>query len=112
MPGIYPLRPIITSDDALTSLYNADPTSVYYISECVTPAQAAQLLDEGVHFDTVVLVNGEGRELIDRLLPKEAYEPELFPRIEEMPLEAVDPRFLGKIHARLRFHMSWFNRIA
>jgi len=63
MPGIYPLNPVITSNPAFASLYDMHPLSLYLISECLTPSEAARLLDEGAVFDTVVLLGGEGKGL-------------------------------------------------
>jgi hypothetical protein len=103
MAGIYPLRPIITSDTALGALYDDHPWSVFNISACMTPQAAAALLDRGAVFDGVVLLNGEGRELIERLLPQGDYDPEVHPRVEQLELAAAaGPQAVKAIHRKLQ----------
>lgn len=102
MAGIYPLKPIITSNSALGAIYDDHPGSVFHTSACMTPQEAAALLDEGATFDTLVLINGEGRELLERLLPKGEYDPELYPRVAQLSLPQAGPEAVKAIHGALR----------
>src|SRR5206468_933606 len=74
MLGPYPLKPIITNDPALARLYDDHPDSLTLTSGCLTPAQASSLLEQGAIFDTVVLLNGQGTELLERLVLEEAFK--------------------------------------
>jgi len=103
MAGIYPLKPVITSNAALGAIYDDHPTSVYYISACMTPQAAVALLDEGAKFQALVLLNGEGEELAERLLPPGDYDPELYPRIERMNLSEANAAAVSALHARLYY---------
>jgi hypothetical protein len=102
MAGIYPLKPIITSNSALGAIYDDHPWSVYYTSACMTPQAAAALLDRGAHFDTVVLLNGEGAELLERLVPKGDYDPELYPRVTTLSLPGAGPDAVKAIHRAIQ----------
>ncbi len=111
MPGIYPLNPVITSNPAFASLYDMHPLSLYLISECLTPSEAARLLDEGAVFDTVVLLGGEGKELADRLASEEDSQAQTFAQVERIDLPAVDEQAVNEVHRVLKGHTAqWFFR--
>ncbi len=102
MLGAYPLKPVITSNSILASLYDDHPDSVTLTSGCLTPAQAAQLLEQGVIFDTVVLLNGEGDELMERLVPREPCDQELFARVTRIDVPVIDQEAVVQIHRTLK----------
>src|SRR5437868_1830178 len=102
MLGPYPLKPIITNDPALARLYDDHPDSLTLTSGCLTPAQASSLLEQGAIFDTVVLLNGQGTELLERLVPKEACDQELYARVERLELPAINPDAVLQIHRALK----------
>jgi hypothetical protein len=98
MAGIYPLKPVITTNAALGAIYDDHPWSVFYTSACLKPQAAAALLDEGAVFDTVVLLNGEGAELVERLVPAGSYDPELYPKVIQVSAARADRDAVRAIH--------------
>lgn len=83
-------------------LYDHHPESLTLTSGCLTPGQAAKLLEQGAVFDTVVLLNGHGTELLERLVPKEAYDQELYARVEHLELPAINHEAVLQIHRALK----------
>jgi hypothetical protein len=102
MAGIYPLKPVITTNAALGAIYDDHPWSVYYTSACMTPQAAAQLLDRGASFDTVVFLNDEGAELLERLVPQGDYDPELHPKIAQLSVAQADRDAVKAIHRAIQ----------
>jgi len=104
MPEIYPLNPVITSNAAFASLYDGHPRSRYLVSECLTPSEAAKLLDEGATFSTVVFLGGEGEELAGRLASDEDPQAQKFARLERVDPPAIDEEAVKQVHRLLNSH--------
>ncbi len=64
MFDIYPCRVVVTSCDKLVYYYNADPKNALMASYCLIAESASCLVTEQRKIETVVLINGEGEELI------------------------------------------------
>jgi hypothetical protein len=100
--GIYPLKPVITSNRAFAALYDLHPHSLFHISGCLTPSEAESLIDQGAVFDTVVLLNGEGEELIARLTTDVDPQDQRFSRVERIDAPVIDVHAVGRVHLVLR----------
>lgn len=79
----------------LAANYNASMVSATMMSECITPHRALDLLDLGAKFNSLVLVNGEGKNLIEKIGDPKQWDDETMPRIKSVWLnphtkEAVD----------------------
>ena len=98
----YPLRLVISRDVVFSSLYNARRGSIGLISECLRAEQASKLLDAGAQFDVLVLLNGEGEELAERVAPRQGDDPQLGVRVERLRLRTLDENAVETIHKRLR----------
>jgi hypothetical protein len=101
-PEIYPIVPVITSNRAFASLYDRHPRSIYLISGCLEPRAASTLLDQGAAFDTVVLLNGEGEEVVARLIPASGGDEQLIARVERIDSAKLDEDAVAAIHLVLR----------
>ncbi|HEX7635758.1 MAG TPA: hypothetical protein VF427_10820 [Noviherbaspirillum sp.] len=98
----YPLKPVITNDKRLAALYDNHPESIDMISACLTPEEANRLLDQGAVFDSVVVLNGDGEQLIQRLVPMtEDYDEALFPQVVSVTLDHIDGQSVPVIHSAL-----------
>src|SRR5262245_31825439 len=104
MPGIYPLNPVITSNAAFAALYDKDPVSRYLVSNCLTPAEAAKLLDEGAQFSTVVFLSGEGAELAARFSSDEDPQAQMFARLERVDPPAIDENAVKQVQKVFQSH--------
>ncbi len=97
----YPLRPVITNDPHLPSLYNDHPVSVFLTSSCLTPTEASKLMDDGAVFETVVLLDDDGEELVNRINATGG-DPELTSRVERIRLSNRISEDITQIHANLQ----------
>jgi len=81
MSEIYPCRVIITSNQQLANYYNENPENALMASRCITVEQAFSLLEEEREIEMIILVNGEGEEVIsylgERLGWSESYMPDI-----------------------------------
>lgn len=89
MPLIYPTRPLVTDDPLLLSAYNRHPDSRFFMtSRCLSSAEVGALLDQGARFDDLILINGAGEALAQRVAPAEAHDPALHVGIVRLQFSA------------------------
>lgn len=105
MNALYPLKPVITSNPSLTYEYNTHLTSAFLISACLTARQVAELLDNGAKFDALVLVDGEGEELIARMGDPKSWDSETMPEIQKISLAQSESNPIAEIHKILQRNM-------
>jgi hypothetical protein len=67
MSRIYPLKAVITSNELLAAEYDQNALSAFLTSGALKPSAFESLVVTGARFETVVTVNGEGKDLIQRL---------------------------------------------
>jgi len=80
----YPLNPVISSNTVLAANYNASVACATMMSECLTPHRALDLLEHGAKFDSIVLVNGEGKRLILKMGDPAHWDDETMPKIKSV----------------------------
>jgi hypothetical protein len=93
MLGIYPLRPVVSAQPQCKAAYDASPSSINLTSEWLSPSEARELLAAGASFEAVVLLNGAGDDLAERLAGGKT-------RVERMWIDG-DGEFRS-IHAQLK----------
>ncbi|NOX91095.1 MAG: hypothetical protein GXP18_01190 [Gammaproteobacteria bacterium] len=81
MNEIYPCRIIITSDKQLAQHYNEDPKNALSASSCITVEEGFLLFEEKRKIETIILINGEGEELIHSLGKKTGWDKKNMPNI-------------------------------
>ncbi len=81
MNEIYPCRIIITSDKQLAQHYNEDPKNALSASSCITVEEGFLLFEEKRKIETIILINGEGEELIHSLGKKTGWDKKNMPDI-------------------------------
>jgi len=99
---VYPLKPVITDDPTWKSVYDDDPESVNLTSACISTREAKGLLAEGAVFETVVLLNDAGEDLVEQIAPKGAEHPDLVTRVERLCLADRSPESVAFIHDYLK----------
>ncbi len=87
MIEVYPCRVIITNNEPLANAYNNDPESALVASHCMTVEEAFSLFEEKKKIETVILVNGEGEELIHYLGTQFKWNKKNMPDI--VPIEVL-----------------------
>jgi hypothetical protein len=102
MLATYPLKPVITVNPLLVSRYNGHPSSHNLVSKCITPQEAEQLLDAGAVFESVVLVDGAGEDLIGRINPSGSADVNFAPRIDRLRLDEASEDPVVRIHVKLQ----------
>jgi len=108
MQTIYPLKPIITHEQALAAYYNAAPDSVIRLSACMTPEQAGDLLAQGASFQTLIFVNQAGTDLLSTLGDQSDWDNELMPQIQHYtysPTTSPDDA-MNALHALMHTDMA------
>ncbi|MDB5856277.1 MAG: hypothetical protein JWR22_4318 [Herminiimonas sp.] len=102
MLNLYPLNAVITSDTALSDLYDNHPASVNLISACLTPQELDGLLNQGAIFQSVVFVNNEGQQLLGRLTPIHEQDDDVrFPVVHAISLDRIGNESIPIIHSTL-----------
>lgn len=81
MNEIYPCRIIITSDKQLAQYYNEDPKNALAASCCITVEEGFLLHEEKRKIETIILINGEGEELIHSIGKKIEWDKKNMPDI-------------------------------
>ncbi len=100
---LYPVKPVITSNPQLASSYNTHPVSGLLASACLTVDEASRLLQDGALFDTILLLNGEGEDVVNRIGgDKEAWDNEIMPSIKRLVVPMDANQAVETIHAALR----------
>lgn len=94
----YPIKPIISSDKQLAANYNNDPKSAHLLSACLTPTEAADLLAQGAVFQDLVLVNGEGEELLSAIGDPFNWDLEIMPYVKRATISAPPDRAVAQLH--------------
>jgi hypothetical protein len=77
----YPLNPVVTTNTVLAENYNKSLASATVMSECLSPHQLLELIKQGKRFNSIVLVNGEGKGLLERMRDPKHWDEETMPRI-------------------------------
>lgn len=67
MTAYYPLKAVVTSNSALAADYNQHDISVFLTSGCLSPEEFGLLINGGAQFESVVLVDGAGEQLVKKL---------------------------------------------
>lgn len=89
---------MITSKRSLALKYNEHLASSYLISQCITPEDAAELLERGAVFNELVLVDGEGEELLPKIGDVRNWDDETMPYIRRLSLGSDEDEDVRKIH--------------
>ncbi|SRR6266545_4745141 len=95
MSETYPLNPVVSTNTVLAANYNKSLASATMMSECLTPHKLLDLIKRGARFHSIVLVNGEGKNLIAKMGDPKNWDEETMPKIKSVWLnphakEAVD----------------------
>jgi hypothetical protein len=80
----YPLNPVVSSNTVLAASYNKSLASASLMSECLTPHQVLDLIGRGARFNSIVLVNGEGRNLLGKLGDPRQWDEETMPKVRSV----------------------------
>jgi hypothetical protein len=80
----YPLNPVVSSNTVLAENYNRSLASATMMSECLTPHQVLDLINQGRRFDSIVFVNGEGRNLIEKMRAPGERDEARMPKIKSV----------------------------
>lgn len=84
MSKTYPLNPVISSNRVLAANYNASMVSATMMSECLSPQEALELINNGAKFNSIVFVNGEGKRLIEKIGDPKNWDEETMPAIKSV----------------------------
>jgi len=87
---------------SLASRYNDHPGSHNLVSKCLSPQEALTLIDAGAVFESVVLIDGAGEELVSRINPSGSADINFAPKIERLALGDASPEAITRIHVRLQ----------
>jgi hypothetical protein len=80
----YPLNPVVSSNTVLAANFNRSLASATVMSECLTPHQLLDLIDRGARFQSIVLVNGEGKTLLQKIGDPRQWDEERMPKIKSV----------------------------
>lgn len=81
MGELYPCRIVISSDNAFAEHYNSNPENSLMASSCVVLENAFELVNEERRIETIVLLNGEGEEVVAHLGEKLRWKTKRMPDI-------------------------------
>jgi len=101
MNEIYPCRVAITSDERLANYYNENPENALMASRCITVEQAFCLLEEERKIETLILINGEGEELISYLGEQLGWEDANMPDIVRVEVPGDHDKAVNKIRTAM-----------
>ena len=82
--------------------YNAHPESAMYISACMTQEEFQSLASKDLPFNKVVLVDGQGTDVIGQLGEGESWDLEFLPKVESFEFEGSVPDAVSKVHALIK----------
>lgn len=106
MLQFYPLQPVVTSNQQFAQTYDDNPQSISLTSGCITPDNMAALLSRGVKFDLIVLLNGEGEDLLRHHL---SHTSDTHACSLKSIMTEENPSAVMKIHALIQGNPSFFN---
>lgn len=103
MTGLYPVNVVVSTNASLARRYNAHEASSFFVSECVSPEQAAELLDSGALLNSIVVIDGEEAAFLDRLGdPATPRDEELTPKVRRIRVDASADTAVQQIHEALQ----------
>ena len=95
---IYPLTPVIFNHPQFMEAYNAHPDSATRMTACLTPEDFDLLISQNLVFDKVVLVNGQGNELVGKLGDIDTWDDEFMPKIESFEFHGSIADAISNLH--------------
>lgn len=94
---------VVSNNASLARRYNAHEASSFFVSECVSPEQAAELLETGAQLNSIVLIDGTADEFLNRLTdPATPKDEELTPKIRRIRVDARADTAVRQIHEALQ----------
>ena len=98
MSNLYPLKPVVCNNAELAALYNQDQTSIFQTSSCLTAEDVVDMINNGAQLDTLVLVNGQGEELIYHIGECVNWDEEKLPKIVRVNVPEHSEMAINEIH--------------
>lgn len=98
MQGIYPLRPVVCDEPHWKAVYDSHPGSIQIASACVSTSEAQGLLADGARFEAIVLLNGAGEGLLEKLQVRLAGEAAADIPVERVHVDHTWPGGVECIH--------------
>lgn len=97
MSTLYPVNVVVSSNSAFARSYNEHDASSFFVSQCLAPEQAAALLDDGALLNSVILLDGEGEEIVGRL-QRIVSDEELMPKVRRVASGRDSADTVQKVH--------------
>lgn len=102
MRQLYPLNPVIMNNEIIKHAYNGHFDATCLMSEGLSVEQACELIQNGAQFDKVVLVNGEGQELIPLVGNQLNWDDEQMPEFLSVTVDTQTGNFVKTLCDKLK----------
>ena len=79
--------------------YNAHPDSVTNMTACLTPEEFDALVSKNLAFNKIVIVNGQGSDVMSKIGQADNWDDEFMPKVETFKFNGSIQNAISAVHA-------------